>query len=105
MDVWAADFPDRFARFAGAVARVIRDEAGGPAFFAPVNEPSFLSFAGGELIGMCLGDSAPSIISSRSGISTRPASQLVSMVSSGTAQIFRLYGMAKCFAMPAPHTL
>ncbi|MBX9622429.1 MAG: hypothetical protein K2X82_01305 [Gemmataceae bacterium] len=48
VDVWAADFPDRFARFAGAVARVLRDEAGGPAWVAPVNEPSFVSFAGGQ---------------------------------------------------------
>lgn len=48
VDVWAADFADRFARFAGAFARVHRDEAGGLLFVAPVNEPSFVSFAGGQ---------------------------------------------------------
>jgi len=48
VDVWAADFPDRLARFAGAFARLHREEVGGPAWVAPVNEPSFLSFAGGQ---------------------------------------------------------
>lgn len=48
VDVFAADFPERFARFAQGFAEVHRDEVGGTAFVAPVNEPSFLSFAGGE---------------------------------------------------------
>lgn len=48
IDVFAADFPARFARFAAAFAEVHRAEVGGTAFVAPVNEPSFLSFAGGE---------------------------------------------------------
>ena len=49
--------------------------------------------------------SAPSIISSRSGSGTRPPSHDVSISVSGTAHSLRLYGIAKCLAMPRPQTL
>ena len=47
-DVWSAGFPDHFAKFARAFARVHLEETDGPLYIAPVNEPSFLSFAGGQ---------------------------------------------------------
>src|ERR1041385_2341438 len=56
-------------------------------------------------MGFGAGESAPSIISSRSGSGTRPPSHEVSISLSGTAQSFLLYGIAKCLAIPAPHTL
>jgi hypothetical protein len=39
---------DRFARFAGATAALVRDECGGTPFYCPVNEISFLAWAGGD---------------------------------------------------------
>lgn len=45
IDPWAADFPERFAAFAGEAAAQIG--AGG--CYVPVNEISFLSWAGGEV--------------------------------------------------------
>ena len=54
--------------------------------------------------GFGMGRSAPSIISSRFGNGTRPPSHDVSISLRGTAQSLRLYGSAKCFATPAPHT-
>jgi beta-glucosidase/6-phospho-beta-glucosidase/beta-galactosidase len=49
LDIWSADFVTRFARFAGAAARVIGDATNGPAFYCPVNEISFWAWAGGEV--------------------------------------------------------
>jgi beta-glucosidase/6-phospho-beta-glucosidase/beta-galactosidase len=49
LDIWSADFITRFARFAGAAARVIGDATNGPAFYCPVNEISFWAWAGGEV--------------------------------------------------------
>jgi hypothetical protein len=46
LDIWSPQWVDSFARFAGAFARLLRDETDGPFFFAPVNETSFFSFAG-----------------------------------------------------------
>jgi polysaccharide biosynthesis protein PelF len=48
LDVWSAAFVDRFARFARAVAGVILGETGGPIYVTPVNEISFVSWAGGD---------------------------------------------------------
>lgn len=45
VDVWAPDFPARFAEFATRVARLV----GPGGFYAPVNEISFLAWAGGEV--------------------------------------------------------
>jgi len=49
VDVFSGAFVERFAAFAGAFTRVLVEETGDPApFLAPLNEPSFLSFAAGE---------------------------------------------------------
>jgi beta-glucosidase/6-phospho-beta-glucosidase/beta-galactosidase len=48
LEIFSAEFVRRFARFAGAFARLVRDEIEGQHFFAPVNEISFFSWAGGE---------------------------------------------------------
>ena len=51
LDVFAAEFVDRFAGYAGAVAAVVAEEtdADEPAAYCPVNEISFWSWAGGEV--------------------------------------------------------
>ena len=49
LDIFAPEFPDRFARFAGTTAAVLADIAGAAPWVAPVNEISFLSWAGGEV--------------------------------------------------------
>jgi beta-glucosidase/6-phospho-beta-glucosidase/beta-galactosidase len=48
VDVWEADFAQRFGQFATRFAEVVREEYDQPLFVAPVNEPSFLSYAGGQ---------------------------------------------------------
>jgi beta-glucosidase/6-phospho-beta-glucosidase/beta-galactosidase len=49
LDIWSARFVERFARFAGAVARLIVTETGGGAFYCPVNEISYWAWAGGDM--------------------------------------------------------
>jgi beta-glucosidase/6-phospho-beta-glucosidase/beta-galactosidase len=49
LDIWSPAFIDRLARFAGAAARVVRDETDAVPFYVPVNEISFWSWAGGSL--------------------------------------------------------
>jgi hypothetical protein len=48
VDVWRPAFVDRFARFARAAARMMREETDAVPFYAPVNEISFLAWAGGD---------------------------------------------------------
>lgn len=48
LDIWSGAFVDRFAAFAGAAARVVRDEGCGPGVWCPVNEVSFWSWIGGD---------------------------------------------------------
>src|SRR5438128_864166 len=48
IDVFKAEFVDRFARFARAFMQVLVAQSDDVPFIAPVNEPSFLSFAAGE---------------------------------------------------------
>ncbi|MFN2386360.1 MAG: beta-glucosidase [Thermoanaerobaculia bacterium] len=48
VDVFSEDFPDRFARFVRAFLEVVEGEDDAVPYIAPVNEISFLSFAGGE---------------------------------------------------------
>jgi beta-glucosidase/6-phospho-beta-glucosidase/beta-galactosidase len=48
LDIFSTDFVRRFERFAGAFARFLRNEMGGPYFFIPINEISFFSWAGAE---------------------------------------------------------
>ncbi len=49
VDVFAADFAPRFARYAQAVARHIFDRSSSPPVFAPINEMSFLAWAAGDV--------------------------------------------------------
>ncbi|MCI8211989.1 beta-glucosidase [Pseudomonas sp. S25] len=57
LDIWRPEFVERFARFAGAVARLMKEEGVDAPFFSPLNEVSFWSWAGGEVgyfnPGMC----------------------------------------------------
>lgn len=48
IDIWQPAFVDRFARFAGALARVVRDETDEVPVYTPVNEISFWAWAAGE---------------------------------------------------------
>ncbi|MCL6596317.1 MAG: beta-glucosidase [Firmicutes bacterium] len=48
IDPLRPDFVDRFARFAGAFARYIKEESDGVPFYAPMNETSFLTWAAGD---------------------------------------------------------
>ncbi len=48
IDIWSPDFVKRFARFAGAVARVVRAESDSVPFYSPINEISFFSWGGGD---------------------------------------------------------
>jgi hypothetical protein len=48
IDVWEPEFIDRFANFAGAAARVIAAETDAVPWYCPINEISFLSWAGGD---------------------------------------------------------
>ncbi len=48
LDIWTPAFVDRFAAFAGAAARLHRDETDAVPFWCPVNEISFLAWAGGD---------------------------------------------------------
>lgn len=49
LDIWKADFPERFGRFARAVAQTVKDETDDIPFYTPVNEISFLSWGGGDV--------------------------------------------------------
>lgn len=49
LDIWSPAFVDRFAAFATAAARVVRDETAAPGIYCPVNEISFWAWAGGEM--------------------------------------------------------
>jgi beta-glucosidase/6-phospho-beta-glucosidase/beta-galactosidase len=49
LDIWRPQFVERFARFAAAVAGLMKDEGVRVPFFSPVNEISFWSWAGGEV--------------------------------------------------------
>lgn len=48
LDIWSPRFVDRFARFARACARLVREECGSVPFYCPVNEISFFSWGGGD---------------------------------------------------------
>jgi len=45
LDIFSAGFPQRFADFAGAAARLQREQTGLPGFYAPINEISFFTWA------------------------------------------------------------
>lgn len=48
LDPFGDEFVQRFAAYCGAAARFVRTHQDGPCFFTPVNEPSYLAWAGGE---------------------------------------------------------
>lgn len=48
LDPWGEAFPQRFAEYCAATARYIARESRGALYFTPVNEPSFMAYAGGE---------------------------------------------------------
>ena len=49
LDIWRPAFVERFARFAGAVARLLQEEGIDTPFYSPINEISFWSWAGGDV--------------------------------------------------------
>jgi len=49
VDVFDASFPQRFARFADAVARFVNAHSARPPLYTPINEISFLSWAAGDV--------------------------------------------------------
>lgn len=49
VDVFAPTFPTRFARYARAFARWYSQETDQPLFVTPINEMSFISWAGGDV--------------------------------------------------------
>jgi hypothetical protein len=48
LDIWSPGFADRFARFAGECAKIVREECDTVPFYCPVNEISFFSWGGGD---------------------------------------------------------
>ncbi|PLC54305.1 beta-glucosidase [Pollutimonas nitritireducens] len=48
IDIWSSDFVTRFARFAGAVAKLVRNECDDVPYYCPVNEISFWAWAGAD---------------------------------------------------------
>jgi hypothetical protein len=49
IDIFSAHFPERFARYAGAFARWLGTETDQLPMLAPINEMSFLAWAGGDV--------------------------------------------------------
>src|SRR5215204_6332504 len=49
IDIWSADFIERFACFAAATAALIRDEGEGTPYYCPINEMAFWAWAGGHV--------------------------------------------------------
>lgn len=49
LDIWQPAFVDRFAHFARALAKLMRDEGYSAPFFTPMNQISFWSWAGAEV--------------------------------------------------------
>jgi beta-glucosidase/6-phospho-beta-glucosidase/beta-galactosidase len=48
LDIFKADFVERLANYGAAFAKWLADKLEGPAFFVPMNEISFFSWAGGD---------------------------------------------------------
>lgn len=48
IDIWRPEFVERFARFARAVAQVVKDTTSGVPFYCIVNEISYWAWAGGD---------------------------------------------------------
>lgn len=52
LDVWSPAFANGFAAYAEACARMMRDEGESAPWFCPINEISFLAWAGGDMAQM-----------------------------------------------------
>jgi len=48
IDLWGEEFPKRFADYCYVVGRYIARRTEGACLFTPLNEPSFMAYAGGE---------------------------------------------------------
>jgi len=48
VDIWSPQFVERFAQFAKAAAKIVREESDDVPYYCPVNEISFFSWAGGD---------------------------------------------------------
>lgn len=49
IDIWKPEFVTRFANFATAVAKLIKNETEDVTFYSPINEISFWAWAGGDV--------------------------------------------------------
>lgn len=49
LDIWGAEFVERFARYARATAAVVLEASPRPPWYVPINEISFWSWIGGEM--------------------------------------------------------
>jgi beta-glucosidase/6-phospho-beta-glucosidase/beta-galactosidase len=49
IDIWSAQFVERFAAFAAGVATLVRDESPDTPYYCPINEISFWAWAGGDM--------------------------------------------------------
>ncbi|HYG42113.1 MAG TPA: beta-glucosidase [Bordetella sp.] len=49
LDIWSARFPEEFARYAAAAARLLSNESAVPPVYCPVNEISYWAWAGGDM--------------------------------------------------------
>ena len=49
LDIWRPSFVEHFARFAGAFARLMKEEGVEAGLYSPINEISFWSWAGGDV--------------------------------------------------------
>ncbi|WP_237684397.1 beta-glucosidase [Pseudaminobacter soli (ex Zhang et al. 2022)] len=52
LDIFSEEFVTRFAKFAAAAARLVREESDLAPFYCPINEISYWSWAGGETARM-----------------------------------------------------
>jgi len=49
LDIWSPRFPEEFARYAGAAARLLSNESRVAPLYCPINEISYWAWAGGEV--------------------------------------------------------
>jgi beta-glucosidase/6-phospho-beta-glucosidase/beta-galactosidase len=49
VDLFSSEFPERFADYCHAVARFVSAHSDGVCYFTPINEPSYFSWAAGEM--------------------------------------------------------
>jgi len=63
LDIWSARFPEAFARYAAAAARLLSNESALPPLYCPVNEISYWAWAGGDMahFGPCATGRGPEL--------------------------------------------